>query len=389
MAVVEAPRSLHEVDLRHRTAQLLEVLSALHLHEASELLSDLRFVWVRERRWGNTGAAITLVHVAGDVIACREWRGYHQRVVGRRQGCRRCGARLVECTGPSIGPSSVWYTPGEEVRTFGPRIPGLQDDQERPCVEDPEPKRGPRVRLVAYLRVSTARQANDGFGLEAQREAIATWAKKGRHRIIDWCTDAGRSGADDVVDRPGLGAALHRIAAGQAQGLVVARLDRLARDLVIQEQVLAEIRRVGARAHSADVGEDDLLVDEPDDHTRKLVRRVLGAVAEHERDVIRLRMRAGKAAKIEAGGYAHGRPPYGYRAAGRALVEDDDEQLVVEEIRKLRDRGKSYRAICSQLTEQGTIPRGGGAWHPSTVAAIANRRVTRKAVTTPARRNSC
>lgn len=373
---VEPATSLHELDLRERTVQVLDAAAALGMGPARRLLDDLRFVWTRERRWRRRAPATTVVHVAGEVIACREWRGYYRRIVCRRQACQRCGRQLVFQEGPSG--TMIWFEPGSEVAEHsGILNPASGDPLEQPCRgAAPTEEEAPGVRVVAYLRVSTARQANDGFGLEVQREAITNWARERRHKVVEWCTDAGRSGADDVLDRPGLGAALQRIAAGQAAGVVVARLDRLARDLIIQEQVLAEVTRLRGRIHSAVPGEDDLLADEPDDHTRKLVRQVLGAVAEHERGVIRLRMRAGKAAKLAAGGYAHGRPPYGLRAAGRALVVDPDEQCVVDLISELRAAGRSYRAICTELHERGHTTRAGNQWSPSAAAAVVAR--TRK-----------
>lgn len=229
-----------------------------------------------------------------------------------------------------------------------------------------------RVRGVGYLRVSTDRQADDGGGLDVQRAAIQAWTCDSRVTVKLWATDAGLSGTADLLDRPGLAEALGHIRAGNAQVLVVYRLDRLARDMVLQEQLLAEVSRLGGRVHSCSPTEDAYLVDDPTDPTRKLVRQILGVVAQYERAMIRLRMAAGKTRKLEQGGYAHGGPPYGWQAVGGELVEHPDEQVVVKRIVEARRRGYSYRYIADQLNAEGLLPRR-GRWHPQTVARVEHR----------------
>ena len=92
------------------------------------------------------------------------------------------------------------------------------------------------------------------------------------------------------------------VAADRADGILVHRLDRLARDVVLQEQLLAELHRRGKELHSVSASEDENLAHDPEDPTRALVRRILGSVATYERDVIRLRLRAGRARKELAAG---------------------------------------------------------------------------------------
>jgi DNA invertase Pin-like site-specific DNA recombinase len=230
------------------------------------------------------------------------------------------------------------------------------------------------VNVVAYLRVSTDRQAEQGTGLDVQADAIERWAKVGGHEVVEWYRDEAVSGTMAFEERVALGAALEALKAGTAGGLVVYRLDRLARDLVIQEQLLAELRRLGATLFSTSAAENELLVDDPDDPTRKLVRQVLGAVSEFERSMITLRMRTGRQRKAEQGGYAYGAPPFGQAAASRSLRVDDAEQEVVELIGRLREEGQSLRAIARTLDETG-VPskRGAARWHAKVVADILRR----------------
>jgi DNA invertase Pin-like site-specific DNA recombinase len=227
-------------------------------------------------------------------------------------------------------------------------------------------------KVVAYLRVSTDRQAEEGFGLEVQEAAVREWARKTKTKIAFVIRDEGLSGTADAIDRPGLAEAIGHVQAGNAAGIVVPRLDRLARDLVLQEWIRADLIKAGGELRSASAHEDLYLRNDPDDPTGNLVRQILGAVAQYERDMIRLRMAAGKARKREAGGYAGGQPPFGYRAANRDLVPNLDEQRIVQRMRRMRRDGKSLRDIANKLNDDGIASRR-GRWHPTTVSRVVDR----------------
>lgn len=224
---------------------------------------------------------------------------------------------------------------------------------------------------MAYLRVSTDRQAEEGLGPEIQLAQITRWAKSTSNRIVTTCRDDGVSGARELDDRPGLLEAMDEVKAGRADGLVVYRLDRLARDLVLQEQLLREMWRFGATVHSTSQAESAFLTEDPDDPSRRLIRQVLGAVSEYERSLIALRLRAGRQRKASAGGYAgYGSPPLGWQAVDGELVRCDDEAETVERILALRCAGMSYRQIIEVLEAEGRKPKRGYRWHPTTVARV-------------------
>jgi DNA invertase Pin-like site-specific DNA recombinase len=227
------------------------------------------------------------------------------------------------------------------------------------------------MRLVAYLRVSTTAQAVDGYGLDVQRAEVTKWAKANGHRIVRWCSDEGVSGTTEAVDRPGLSCALSAIEDGDAAGVVVARLDRLARSLTIQEAVLAHLWHRGASAFTADAGE--IVQDDPDDPMRRAMRQMVGVFSELERNMVVLRMRRGRAAKATAGGWAYGAPPMGYEAREGVLVADESERETVDLIVSLKGEGKSLREIAVLLEDQGRPTKRGGRWQPTTIARILRR----------------
>jgi DNA invertase Pin-like site-specific DNA recombinase len=229
------------------------------------------------------------------------------------------------------------------------------------------------MKIVGYTRVSTDRQAEEGLGLEVQRASIHSWAKAQSHRVTTIHSDDGVSGSEGLDGRLGLAQALADLKENRASGLIVHRLDRLARDLVLQEQLLAEVRRFGGRVFSASAAESAFLEDDSNDPSRRLIRQVLGAVAEYERELIALRLRAGRRQKAAHGGFAYGAPPFGYSAEDGELVLNSDEHQTVERIAQLRGSGLSLREIAITLKDEGRSPRRGTRWHPTVLNRIIER----------------
>ena len=128
---------------------------------------------------------------------------------------------------------------------------------------------------------------------------------------------------------------------------MVPRLDRLARDLIVQETILAEVRRIGGEVFSTSPAEASYLTDDPDDPSRKMIRQVLGAVSEYERSMVVLRLRNGRRRKAQMGGYASGAPAFGLEARDGDLIESQEEQVTIKRICELRASGASLREICS------------------------------------------
>lgn len=219
------------------------------------------------------------------------------------------------------------------------------------------------MKLIAYTRVSTDAQAEHGLGLDVQRRAIRAWAAKNDHKVIAWYSDKGISGSNGLDTRPGLAEAFRETEA-KADGLVVYRLDRLARKLGSQITWIEQLESRGRQVISVtepDVGQDEM---------RVLVRQVLGAIAEYERATIVRRMRDGRALKAERGGFAYGSPPYGWRADGHELVPVEAEQATLARIRDLRAESCSIRVIGETLTAEGFTPKRGGQWHAETIRRI-------------------
>jgi DNA invertase Pin-like site-specific DNA recombinase len=223
------------------------------------------------------------------------------------------------------------------------------------------------LRAVGYIRVSSQSQL-DGYGLKAQEQDIRKCAKAHGLKLRAILRDEGVSGSTEAIDRPGLADALARLEGGEAEVLLVPRLDRLARKLTIQEAALAQVWKHGGRVIACDQGEVGR--DEPDDPVRTAMRQMMGVFAQLERGMVVARLRRGRQAKKDAGGYAHGRPPYGYEAFEGSLRPVPTEQAVIRKARQLRKTGLSYRQIAARLGYEGDFPRTGGQWHPAMVARV-------------------
>jgi len=227
---------------------------------------------------------------------------------------------------------------------------------------------GASTVAVAYLRVSTDRQE---LGPEAQRAQIEAWAAREGVAVAAWCVDVGVSGATPVTGRPGLCDALLELRKHGAGVLVVAKRDRVARDVVVAATVERCTQQAGARLVSADgTGNGDSPAD-------AFMRTVIDGAAAYERGLIRARTKAALAAKA-AKGERVGEVPYGFKLAadGVHLEEDAAEQGVLLVVRELRAAGLSQRAIVGELADRGLVSRVGRAFGQTQVARILARQAS-------------
>jgi len=219
------------------------------------------------------------------------------------------------------------------------------------------------MRTVIYTRVSTASQT-EGFGLDVQEQQCRSYADAHGLDVVGVAEEAGVSGIKEAHDRPALTDALLMLKEGAADVLLVARLDRLARQLTVQEAVLAEAWRYGAMVHAADYGE--VLQDDPDDPMRTFVRQVMGSVAQLDRALLTKRMRDGRKAKKAQGGKAEGRYPFGWSKDGAVPAE----QALVARVRELRTADMTWQEIAGALNGNGVSPRVAEAWTPRNLAKV-------------------
>ncbi|WP_238534700.1 recombinase family protein [Gordonia polyisoprenivorans] len=205
------------------------------------------------------------------------------------------------------------------------------------------------IPMFAYIRVSTQEQADSRLGIEAQEAALtAEAARRGWELTI--YRDEGASGKNV---NPGLRSALDQLAAGNAAGLVVTKLDRLARSVSHASDIIERAQSQGWNLVMLDLGID---LATP---SGEAMAHMLATFAQLERRLIGERTKAALAAK-KAQGATLGRP---------RLVTEPIAQRIVG----MREQGLSYAAIASELTAAGELsPAGRPTWQASTVRRICN-----------------
>jgi DNA invertase Pin-like site-specific DNA recombinase len=139
--------------------------------------------------------------------------------------------------------------------------------------------------------------------------------------------------------------------------IVVERLDRLARDLGVQEFCLRDLKKRGVTLHST--AEPDLSSSDP---TRILFRQIIGAVAAYDRAMIAAKLRHARERKRKKNGRCEGRKPFGYRPEETPILA-----IITHDSIHLR---WSTREIATHLNALGHATRSGGRWHHGTVAKI-------------------
>lgn len=220
-------------------------------------------------------------------------------------------------------------------------------------------------KAYAYLRVSSQGQI-DRDGYDRQRQAILQYCKSNGFEIVDWYREQETG---TIQDRPELARLMldTEINGNGIEAVIIERLDRLARDLMVQEAIIQDFKKQGIDLVSTAEG-PDLASDDP---TRKLIRQVLGAVAEYDKTMLVLKLRAARQRKkLKTGNKCEGAKRYGEDSA--------EEQAIIRKIRAYRRnkrgnrKGLTYQEIATRLNEESIPTKRGKQWSPMQVYRILN-----------------
>ncbi len=153
------------------------------------------------------------------------------------------------------------------------------------------------MKLVGYCRVSTENQKEEGT-IEIQKSALSQYEAQNGHELVTVFCDEGVSGG--LEDRPALSELFFYLEEHpEAEGVLIYKLDRLARDLYIQEHLIKKLESLDKKLLS--IKEPNL---ESTDPMRKAFRQFMGIVAELEKAFITMRLSGGRVNKARKGGYA-------------------------------------------------------------------------------------
>lgn len=215
------------------------------------------------------------------------------------------------------------------------------------------------MKVFGYIRVSGRAQITKD-GPERQREAIKAFCEQFSLEFAAELFEKGISGKVEGMDRPAFRRFIDQFDKETEQGLtpigviVVERLDRLARELKVQEIMLSECRTRGIKVFACDQGQ---LIDQATDDcdaTRVLIRQVLGAVSQWQKTELVYKLRAARDRIRERTGRCEGPLPYG--------TTEGERQMLVQII-SLRESPMTFARVAEFLNESGCRAYDGRPWN--------------------------
>jgi DNA invertase Pin-like site-specific DNA recombinase len=202
--------------------------------------------------------------------------------------------------------------------------------------------------------------------LRLQRERIRDYARLYDLEIVGMFSDEGVGGGN--LKREGLSRVFTALESGEADAVIVLKIDRLTRSL---KDLLDLVSRYFNGAFSLFSVVEHL---DPRTPAGRLTMNILAAVAQWEVETIRERTKSAMANKRSKGEFTGGAVPFGWvRVRGgvvEKVVKDPSEQLVVSLAKSLAQTGMSLRVIGAELSKVGMFPRQGARWSAEQVRRL-------------------
>lgn len=216
-------------------------------------------------------------------------------------------------------------------------------------------------KVFVYTRISTAEQL-DGGGIDRQREECLRFCATQQWEVMR-VFEEQKTGSAAAFDRPVLSELISLCGdAYDVRTIVVERADRIARDLIVSELFFQECKARGIQVYVADCGEE--MVNADGDPTRKLIRQILAALSEWNKNEIAKKLLAGRQRTAELTGWPCGGKP----AYGRA---GEHEMIWVRRMLYFHRQGQKLLKLCRTVNYhpkwRDSRPK---LWKPSTVAGI-------------------
>ena len=217
-----------------------------------------------------------------------------------------------------------------------------------------------KIEAVGYCRVSSIGQQKTGTGLSRQEQTIRAYAKQAGYKLSQVYKEAF-TGTEN--DRPVFETMLADLLDNGCRVIICECLDRLARDLSIQLQIIAMLASKGITLISAMTGQD---VTNPSDAMTKAMIQVQGTFAELDKNLLVRKLKKGRQAKKEKTGSCEGRKPYGHYPG---------ETEILERIKQLNRKSQGEKRlgpyqIATILNKEGLKSRKGTPWQGSSISSI-------------------
>lgn len=213
------------------------------------------------------------------------------------------------------------------------------------------------TKCFAYLRVSSLGQVQ-GDGYDRQLLSCEQYASAHDLVIVEVFRES-MTGTSDLEDRPALAMLLAALEMNGVKTVLVEKMDRVARDLLVQETIIGDMLKRGFNVIST--MEPDLCSTDP---SRVLVRQIFGAIAQYDRSMIVAKLKAARIRKRQKSGKCEGAKPYG---------SEPGESEALQRMMAMRVAGLTYQQIAQTLNNEGLTGRIGKPWTVGSVHKIINR----------------
>ena len=215
-----------------------------------------------------------------------------------------------------------------------------------------------KVPVFVYLRVSGKSQIK-GDGWLRQFISCRELARLKNLQIVRIFREKGVSGTTELEDRPALSALFAALEENGVKTVLIEKVDRLARDLMIQETIIGDMLKNGYTLLSS--CEPDLCSSDP---SRILIRQIFGALAQYDRAMITLKLRGARDRMRKRDGRCEGRKGFG---------EKDGEKPILDRMIALKSEGQNPQQIAYILNRAGIPTRYGKQWCAPSIAKILKR----------------
>jgi len=228
--------------------------------------------------------------------------------------------------------------------------------------------------IFGYIRVSGKGQV-DKDGPVRQRESILKFCEEHKFDKPFFYSDLGVSGTVDGLNRPGLTDLLSEAEACRQRGdevaVVVENMDRFARDLIVSEVLMKELRLRNVALYATNQGFVDQTTADSDP-TRKLIRQLFGALAEWEKSMIVIKLRIARDRKRRETGRCEGGRAFGVDGPA---TSGNSERTILNLIQRLRHEKVSWFNIANWFNANEVKKRNGQTqnWRGSQVCQLWRR----------------
>jgi len=219
-----------------------------------------------------------------------------------------------------------------------------------------------KIECVGYCRVSGKGQTQ-GTGLDRQEDAVRAYAKKNNYNLSQVYLEAF-TGTESA--RPVFEDMLADLLSNGCRVIICECLDRLARDLAVQLQIIAMLASKKITLINAMTGQD---VTAPSDPMSRAMIQIQGSFAELDKSLLVRKLKKGRQAKRSKDGYCEGRKPFGFRPG-----ENDTIARMKQLYRKKPGEDRlTCHAIAKVLNREERPTRSGSKWQGCQVRRILDR----------------